>query len=92
MPIPLKTKAFILKSKVILAISLFSRKEKIEKAPLPKQTKIMLLMLSRTLHCAIKRIKVIHTSHQFENTKYIPYKSLKIPLTPSLCFSLLGTI
>jgi hypothetical protein len=88
MPIPLKTKAFILKSKVILAISLFSRKGKTEKDPLPKQTEILLLTLSRTSHCAIKRVKVIHTPHQFENTKYISCKSLKIPPNTIFCVSL----
>jgi hypothetical protein len=45
-PIPLKTKAFVLKSKVILVISLCSEIEKTEKTPLPNQMEIC---FSRTL-------------------------------------------
>ena len=62
------------------------KKQNIEKAPLLKQTKILLLMVFRILHCAFKREKDIHTPHHFYNTKYIPCKSPKIPLKPAFVF------
>jgi hypothetical protein len=80
MPIPLKTKTFVLKPKVILVIS------KTKKAPPPKETEILLPMISRSVYYAINRVKVLHTPHQFYKTKYIPCKSPKIPLKPAFMF------
>ena len=83
MPICLKTKAFILKSIVFLVISSCSRIKIYEKAHLLKQTEILLPMVSRTLHCAIKRVKHIHTPYQFYNTNFIPCKNPKILIKPA---------
>jgi hypothetical protein len=66
----LKTKAFVLKSKNIYYTIV--RKEKIKKALLSKQTKILLFKVFKTLYYAMKREKDIHAPHQFYNTKYIP--------------------
>jgi hypothetical protein len=79
-PIPLKTKTFVLKPKVILVIS------KTKKAPPSKETEILLPMISRTVYYAINRVRVLHTPHQFYKTKYISCKSPKIPPKPAFMF------
>lgn len=81
-----KDKNICFKTKVILVISLCSRKEKTKKAPPPKKTEILLPMISKTLYYAINRVKGIHTPHHFYKTKYISCKSLKTPPKPAFVF------
>lgn len=83
MLIHLKTKTFVLKSMIFSVISSCSRIGKFEKAHLLKQIEILLSMVSRTLHCAIKRVKNIHTPYQFYNTNFIPCKNPKILIKPA---------
>jgi hypothetical protein len=59
---------------------------KTKKAPPPKETEILLPMISRSVYYAINRVKVLHTPHQFYKTKYISCESPKIPPKPAFMF------
>jgi len=84
-----KSICFKIKGYVGNLIVLKKSKTKNKKAPPPKQKEFMLPRVSKTSHCATKRVNSIHIPHQFYNTKYILCKIKKNTLKVSFCGSLI---